>query len=81
MAYGWEKVGGGSRSGCSVVLAIFMFLGMPCYWYFSASMEAKAFNRITGNNVSTWDAMWVELRIPAPPKPPMPEVEETDETE
>jgi len=25
--------------------------------------EAKAFNRVTGQNVSTWDAYWLELRI------------------
>ena len=26
-------------------------------------MEAKTFNRLTGSSVTTWDAMWVNLRI------------------
>lgn len=38
------------------------------FWIFSASLEAQAYNRITGKNVSTWDAMFVELRVDAPPK-------------
>lgn len=36
--------------------------------YVSASMEAAAYNRITGENVSTWDAMFVELRVDSSPK-------------
>lgn len=35
---------------------------------FSAKQEAEAYNRITGKNVSTWDAIFVELRVDAPPK-------------
>ena len=31
-------------------------------------MEAAAYNRVTGDNVSTWDAIWVELRVQAEPK-------------
>lgn len=26
-------------------------------------VEARAFNRVTGGNVSTWDAMFVSLRV------------------
>ena len=29
----------------------------------SAKFEADAYNRITGNSVSTWDAMFVDLRV------------------
>jgi hypothetical protein len=32
-------------------------------WVFTSNMEAKAFNNATGKNVSTWDAMWIELRV------------------
>lgn len=32
-------------------------------WVFSSAMEAAAYNRVTGKNVSTWDAMWIELRV------------------
>ena len=35
-------------------------------WSVQAMMEAKSFNRLTGANVSTWDAMWVELRVDVP---------------
>jgi hypothetical protein len=30
-------------------------------WY--SHEEAKAYNRVTGANVSTWDAMFLELRV------------------
>lgn len=33
---------------------------------FRSFMEARAFNRLTGANVSTWDAIWVELRVDIP---------------
>lgn len=35
---------------------------------FSAWCEATAYNRVTGANVTTWDALFVELRIDGVPK-------------
>ena len=32
-------------------------------WITRSYMEAQAFNRVTGKSVSTWDAMWIELRV------------------
>lgn len=32
-------------------------------WLFQSMMEARAFNAVTGKNVSTWQAMWIELRV------------------
>ena len=32
-------------------------------WVTRSYFEAAAFNRATGSNVSTWDAMWIELRV------------------
>ena len=32
-------------------------------WIFQSYQEAKSFNSVTGKNVSTWDAMWIELRV------------------
>jgi hypothetical protein len=26
-------------------------------------MEAKTYNKLTGANVTTWDALWVDLRV------------------
>ena len=34
-------------------------------WGFSAQ-EAKTFNKLTGSEVTAWDAMWVELRVDRP---------------
>lgn len=34
----------------------------------SSFFEARAFNAVTGKNVSTWDAMWIELRVQEGPK-------------
>ena len=39
-------------------------------WVFSSAQESRAFNRITGASTTTWDAMWVELRVQESPKPP-----------
>lgn len=41
------------------------FLGA---WVFSSAMEASAYNTVTGADVSTWDAMWIELRVQDGPR-------------
>lgn len=37
-------------------------------WVVKSRFEASAYNRITGSHVSTWDAMWVELRVQDSPR-------------
>ena len=32
-------------------------------WGVQSFFEANAYNEITGKNVSTWQAMWLNLRI------------------
>lgn len=32
-------------------------------WIIQATAEAAAFHRVTGKEVSTWDAMWLDLRV------------------
>jgi len=32
-------------------------------WVVHSKFEADAFNEITGKNVSTWNAMWIQLRV------------------
>lgn len=32
-------------------------------WVVKSHFEADAYNRITHQKVTTWDAMWVELRV------------------
>lgn len=46
-----------------VLIAIIIFLGMPGFWLARSYFEAQSFNRLTGKQATTWDAMWVELRV------------------
>jgi len=46
---------------CGLLVAIFAFTFAA--WVFGSYQEAKAFNNVTGKDVSTWDAMWIELRV------------------
>lgn len=49
-----------------VVMAVFLsIIGtvMGVVWVSKSYMEARTFNRVTGAQVSTWDAMWIELRV------------------
>jgi hypothetical protein len=32
-------------------------------WVTKSHFESKSYNNITGSNTSTWEAMWVELRV------------------
>lgn len=36
---------------------------MVALWVAFSHMEARAFNRVTGESVTTWDAMFIELRV------------------
>ena len=46
------------------VSVIFMIPLVPIgIWVFKSAMEAKAYNLVTNSNVTTWEAMWVELRV------------------
>lgn len=48
-----------------LTLFIALALGGACSWI-TASNEAAAFNRLTtGPKVSTWDAVWLDLRVEA----------------
>lgn len=70
MAFGWEKKPEGEKSaGCaypSIVIVIIGFFFIQ--WIFSSAMEAKTYTRLTGREVTTWEAMWVELRVQASPQ-------------
>lgn len=35
---------------------------------FCCRQESKTYNRLTGANTTTWDAMWVELRVQDAPR-------------
>ena len=46
---------------CGTIILLAMV--PPIAWVFSSAMEARTYSRLTGKQVSTWDAMWVELRV------------------
>lgn len=46
------------------VIAIgFIVLGALTVWIASSYFESRTYNRLTGAQTTTWDAMWVELRV------------------
>lgn len=44
-------------------LLLFFFFVIPSFLLVPPYFEAQSYNRITGENVSYWDALWVELRV------------------
>lgn len=57
----------------SVCLGLVLYVGIvvaaAVAWVFFSVMEAAAYNRVTGKNVSAWDAMWIDLRVQEGAKP------------
>jgi VIT1/CCC1 family predicted Fe2+/Mn2+ transporter len=47
-----------------------MLLLFASFWWVASYVEASAYNRITGSDVTTWEAMFVELRVQAEPQAP-----------
>lgn len=46
----------------ATIFIILMFI-LPAIWVARSHMEAKAYNNVTGANVSTWDAMWIDVEV------------------
>jgi len=44
-------------------LTVVVFLGLAAFWVLGAYLEARTYRRLTGAEVTTWDAMWVDLRV------------------
>lgn len=51
-----------------LVALLFLILLAPFIMIIRSHMEAKAYNRLTGSDVTTWEAMWVELRVDGAPR-------------
>lgn len=51
--------------GCMLtVFAISFVLAVVVgIWVLKSHMEARSFNAVTGKSVTTWEAMWIELRV------------------
>lgn len=52
---------------CITAIAAIL-LAPPAIWIVKSYFEARAYNRLTGAHATTWDAMWVELRVQDSPK-------------
>jgi len=64
----FERVSGGRYRATPEVWFAVLFFGLALAgilggWVVKSRFEADAYNRVTGSNVSTWQAMWVELRV------------------
>lgn len=40
-----------------------ILLAIPIFLIFKAKMESQTYNKLTGAHTTTWDAIWVELRV------------------
>ena len=45
------------------VAAAFAFTLVTLIWIGKSYFEAQSYNHVTGSNLSTWDAMWIDLRV------------------
>lgn len=56
-------------AGFAVALLAAMFAFVGASWVGGSYMEARAYERVTGQHVSTLDAMFLDLRVQSAPKP------------
>lgn len=52
----------------AAALGVATLLAALAIWVVGSHFEARAFNNVTGKNVSTWDAMFIDLRVNEGPK-------------
>ncbi len=52
-----------------IVLLCVMAALYTLVWIGHSEFESNAYNRVTGNNVSTWEAMFLDLRLTGPSPP------------
>ena len=46
--------------GFAIVVIVIISI---CIWVGCSYLEARAYNNVTGQDVSTWDAMFLDLRV------------------
>lgn len=49
--------------GSVLMLGAILVLLPVCFWLLPSYFEAKTYRKLTGADVTMWDAMWVELRV------------------
>ena len=50
---------------CSAFLSAILVVCIAC-WVISSHFESKTYTELTGRSVTTWQAMWVQLRVIEP---------------
>lgn len=51
------------------LLIVLLIIILPIVlWVVPSYFEARTYQKLTGKEVTTWDAMWVELRVQSAPK-------------
>lgn len=59
-----KKLGTGDNAvSFAVILVIVAVALLLTVWVTMSHFEAAAYNRLTGGSVTTWDAMWIQLRV------------------
>ena len=53
----------------ALIGSVIIVLALPLGWVLMSYMEARAYNRLTGSDVSTLDAMFIQLRVQDEPNP------------
>jgi hypothetical protein len=46
-----------------IAAIICLLLSIPMSAWFGAKMESETYNKLTGAETTTFDALWVELRV------------------
>jgi hypothetical protein len=49
------------------VIVLALLVG-PSVWLVKSYHESQVYNELTGAETTMWDAMWVQLRVQAPPQ-------------
>lgn len=63
---GDEQVSNNESFGC-LAAALVALIVVAIVWFVTAQ-ESATYNRLTGARTTTWDALWVELRVQDTPK-------------
>lgn len=53
--------------GIAILIFAAFLVVLVCIKLIASYNEATTYNRLTGAHATTWDALWVELRVQAEP--------------
>ena len=52
-----------SEIQAAILAIVSIFIIVISVWMFQSSIEAEVYNRETQANITTWEAMWTNLRV------------------